>query len=344
MVRNYSIRVDVLRNGSTLKSLHPYGDPNISCSAEGEIKTSMAGTFLADDEVNWLTDELQPIQIIDGIEYPAGVFPAGTVSENTDENGVRTVTVEAYDRALYLKQKKTENVLHFDAGTNYVNAVERLLIETGITMYLATPTEEVLATDREDWDIGTPYLTIVNALLSEINYGSIWFNANGFAMIQPAKTPSAANIDHEYGTAQKVRIMKRGCVIESDTFDTPNVFIVVCDNPDLDAPLISTAVNENPMSALSTFKRGRRIVNVDYVDNIPNQSALDDYAQRLCLNSMLSSEIATISTANLPGHGVFDTVAIDHPDIDGIFQEIGWNLVLAPGQAMTHKLRRSVLI
>lgn len=344
MVRKYSVRVEVIRNGATLTELHSVSDPVVDCDSGSEIKTSMAGQFLDDPEVNWLTDELKPYQIINGIEYPVGVFPIGTYSKNTDENGLAIVKVEAYDRGLYLRQIKTETVLHFSAGTNYMQAVEQLLVESGISLYLATPTEEVLATDREDWDIGTPYLTIINTLLTELNYGQIWFNENGLAILQPAKTPSASNIDHQYSQRDKVKVLARPIGLETDSFDAPNVFVVICDNPDLDVPLVSTAVNDNPLSALSTFKRGRRIVNVSNLDNIASQEALDEYTQQLCAKSMLSSEIATISTANLPGHGVYDTVAIDHPDIDGIFQEIAWSLVLAPGQTMIHKLRRSILI
>lgn len=344
MIRNYSVRVDVIRNNAFLKTLHPISDPTIDCNSAAELKTSMSGMFRDEQDVNWLTDELKPYQIIDGAEYPVGVFPIGTYSKNTDENGVSSVNVEAYDRALYLLQIKTETVLHLSAGTNYMQAVEQLLVDGGISLYLATPTTEVLATDREDWAIGTPYLTIINTLLSEINYGQIWFNENGFAILQPAKTPSASNIDHQYSQRDKVKVLKRPTGVETDAFDAPNVFVVICDNPDLEAPLISTAVNDNPLSALSTFKRGRRIVQVSNLDNIASQSALDEYTRQLCSASMLSSEIATISTANLPGHGVYDTVAIDHPDIDGIFQEISWSLVLAPGQTMIHKLRRSILI
>lgn len=344
MIRNYSVRVDVIRNNAFFKTLRLISDPVIDSDSSAELKTSMSGIFRDELDVNWLTDELKPYQIIDGVEYPVGVFPIGTYSKNTDENGVSSVNVEAYDRALYLLQIKTETVLHLSAGTNYMQAVEQLLVDGGISLYLATPTTEVLATDREDWEIGTPYLTIINTLLSEINYGQIWFNENGFAILQPAKTPSSSNIDHQYSQRDKVKVLKRPTGVETDAFDAPNVFVVICDNPDLEAPLVSTAVNDSPISALSTFKRGRRIVSVSNLDNIASQAALDEYTQRLCAESMLSSEIATISTANLPGHGVYDTVAIDHPDIDGIFQEISWSLVLAPGQTMIHKLRRSILI
>ena len=344
MIRNYGVRVDVIRNGATVTALRLISDPNIDSDSTAELKTSMSGMFRDDPAVNWLTDELKPFQIINGIEYPVGVFPIGTYSKSTDENGVSCVTVEAYDRSLYLHQTKTETILHLSAGTNYMQAVEQLLVEAGIVLYLSTPTTEVLATDREDWDVGTSYLTIINALLAEINYGQIWFNADGFAILQPAKTPSASNIDHQYSKSDKVKVLRRQSAMETDAFDAPNVFVVICDNPDFDEPMIATAINDNPLSALSTIKRGRRIAQVTRVDNIASQAVLEEYTHQLCTASMLRSEVATISTSNLPGHGVYDTVAIDHPDIQGIFQEVSWHLILAPGQTMIHKLRRSVLI
>lgn len=344
MIRNYSVRVDVVRNGSTLTTLHHISDPLVDCNSESSIKTSMSGIFRNDANVNWLTDELMPYQIIDGEEYPVGVFPVGTVSFGHDENGLETVSVEAYDRCMILNQTKSERTIHFAAGKNYIAAVEELLTEAGIVLWISTPSTATMQTDREDWPIGTPYLDIVNGLLSEINYAQIWFDSRGFARLQPIKTPLASNIDHRYGENEKISLLRRPCTVETDIFDAPNVFVAVCSNPDLDAPMVATAVNDNPMSSLSTFRRGRRIVKTYKVDNIPSQSELQAYADTLKLNGMIASEVATISTANFPGHGVYDTVAVMHPDINGVFQEISWSLVLAPGQAMIHKLRRSIIV
>lgn len=343
MIRSYSIRVDVIRNGATLTTLHHISDPLVDCNSEAPIKTSMSGIFRNDAKVNWLTDELVPFQIIDGEEHPVGVFPVGTVSYGYDENGLETVTVEAYDRCMILNQTKAERIIHFPAGKNYLAAVEELLTEAGIALYMSTPSAATMQTDREDWPIGTPYLDIINTLLSEINYTQIWFDSRGYARLQPVKTPQASNIDHRYGEMEKIKLLRRPCTVETDIFDAPNVFIVVCSNPDLEAPMVATAVNDNPMSSLSIFRRGRRIVKTYKVDNVPSQAELDAYADTLKLNGMIASEVATISTANLPGHGVYDTIAITHPDIDGIFQEISWSLVLAPGQAMLHKIRRSII-
>ena len=343
MIRNYRVRVAVLRNGAEVTDLHPVSDPIIDCNSEAVIKMSMSGMFLANPDVNWLTDELQPIQIIDNTEYPVGVFPIGTVVESYDENGMAIVTVDAYDRGMILNQTKTLNILHLSAGTNYLHAIEQLLVDAGLSLYLATPTTATLSTDREDWPVGTPYLTIINALLSEINYGQIWFNSMGFAMLQPAKTPTADYIDHQYGI-EDIHVLERPCKVEKDIFDAPNVFVVICSNPDLDEPLVATAENNNPLSSLSVFKRGRKIVQVVKVDNIPDLETLQEYANQLVYASMLSAEQVSISTANLPNHRVYDTVALVHPDVFGLYQEIAWSLILAPGQSMRHYLRRSVLI
>ena len=344
MIRNYRVRVDAMRDNSFFKTLHIVNDPIIDCNADAELKASMSGVFLDDPDINWLTDELQPIQIIDEIEYPVGIFAIGTYSKSTDENGVASVSVEAYDRALYLRQMKTQSILHISAGTNYMQAIEQLLVEAGVILYLAEPTEEVLLTDREDWNIGTSYLKIINTLLSEINYGQIWFNKKGFAILRPKKIPSIHEIDHKYSQFDRVNVLHRPIAVETDSFDAPNLFVVICNNPDLEEPLVSRAENDNPFSSLSTFTRGRKIVQVINVDNIASQDALDEYTQKVCGMSMLRSEVVSISTCNLPGHEIYDTVAIDHPDVQGLFQEVGWRLVLAQGQTMEHKIRRSILI
>lgn len=344
MIRRYQTRVDVIRNGAVLTTLHPASSPVVDCKISGELKVSLSGSFYENPDVNWLTDELQPQQIIDGTEYPVGIFAVASVLDAYGKDGVKTITVEAYDRCLRLKQTKTETILHIPAGTNYISAVESLLVDAGVALWLSTPTVKVTATDREDWPIGTSYLEIINTLLAEINYGSIWFNTSGFAVLQPTKTPSASNIDHHYGELEDIRVLSRDCSREIDMFDAPNVFIAICENPDLGSPLIATAVNENPLSSLSVFRRGRRIAQTFKVDNIPDQEALDKYAQQLMLRSMLSEETVSITTANMPGHTVGNTIALTHPDVCGLFQEVSWHLVLAPGQLMQHTLRRSMIV
>ena len=342
MIQSYSVRVDVLRNGAKLTSISAVSPPSVDCRASAEICVSMAGVFAPSDIVNWLSDEIQPFQIIDGVEHSVGVFVPATYREDVDANGAPSVRIEAFDRSYRLKQAKLETRLHLAAGTPYIQAVMELLTAAGIALVIQTPSPLVLATDREDWPIGTAYITVINALLKEINYDPIFFDPSGTAVLRPAKTPSSSNVDHEY--SRDFKILDRQASRETDAFDAANVFVVICSNPDFEEPLVATSVNDNPGSALSTVSRGRRIVSVSNLDNIPDQQSLQDYADRLRMESMLSLETATIYTANEPGHAVRDTVALWHPELNGIYQEVAWSMVLEPGQKMLHPLQKEVLI
>lgn len=345
MNRTYSARVDVYRRGSRLTSiqfLHS-SPPEITASADAEIKTGLRGLFLPNDMADLFNDELRPVQIIDGVEHPCGVFHVSAYQDKITERG-RMMQIEAYDTCFLLKSTTVEGTLHFAAGTNYLSPVEALLVGAGISQHIIEPTAATLATDREDWKIGTDYLTIVNQLLSEINYDPIWFDAQGYAVIQPHSEPSAGNISHSYNGTDLKSVLSYNATASVDVYGKPNVFIAICQNPDLPAPLIATAENNSALSSLSILRRARRIAKTYTVDNIASQSALQDYVDRLRLDSMMSSETVAITTANMPGHGIGDTVAIVHPEISGLFRETGWKLTLAAGKLMSHTLQRRVFI
>lgn len=342
-MHSYGYRIDVLRDGAKVTELQAVNPPKITFNSSTIIKSGLSGEFKHSPELDPISDELKAWQIIDGVESPAGVFCIGTLIDQYADT-VHTVKIEAYDRAFLLQSTRTENIAHFSAGTNYIEAIKTLLAKAGISLYTATPTTSTLSTDREDWEMGTDYLTIINDLLKEINYENIWFDASGYAKLSPIKNPDASDIKRSYDSDTSVSLLSPSCQSELDIYDKANVFVVVCSNPDSDTPMTATAVNDNPLSSLSVLKRKRRIVQVLKVDNIADQAALEEYAQQLCNGSMLSSETVTIRTSPVEAPGLSDTVALYHPDITGIYQETAWSLTMQPGASMTHTLRRSVLI
>lgn len=344
MVRSNGYRVDVYRGGARLKSLKAASAPRVDADGEAAIKTSLSGSFLYDPDVDYLNDTLRPVILLDGVEYASGVYHIASRTDSRTETGAVLTQLECYDNCFILKSTCTEHILHFSAGTNYIAAVQQLLNEAGIVLCLTTPTTAVLSTAREDWDVGTDYLTIINQLLSEINYDELWFNSDGYAVLRPRKSLDAAEIDHSYSADDRLSLVRPTATSETDVFSQPNVFVVICSNPDLSAPMIATAVNDNPLSDLSTFRRGRRIAQVYKVDNIASQEDLQAYAQNLCNMSILQSEIVTVETAIHPGHGVNDIVALHHPLASGIYRETAWSMTLSPGQSMTHTLRRIIIV
>lgn len=341
-MRTIETRVNVLRNGAKLSSLLYDTPPHIAKENGSAIKSSLSGTFYPDEKINWLSDQLQPVVIIDGIEYPIGLYDPATVNKTRSESGAN-ISVEAYDYCWRVQSYRTDDLLHLSAGTNYLTAVKTLLAEAGIGLIIETPTTAALRNDREDWETGTDYLTIINKLLSEINYNELWFNSTGSAMLQPKAELSATTAARTYDKNNVKSLMLRDSSVNMDLFNAPNVFVCVCSNPDDNTPMKATEINNNPSSPLSVARRGRRIYQVERVDNVASLSALQDYARLRALEYAMLAEQITISTGIIPDCGLNETVAIIHEDVEGLCIETGWSMELTAGGTMQHNLKKAVL-
>lgn len=343
-MRTIDYRVDLLRSGVRFGHLRfdASAPPTIYCDASAEIKLSLRGSFLPDDAADLLTDELQPVCIVNGQEFPLGVFRAVTRRDVTDDAGTRW-ELEAYDRAVALQQRKTEARDSWPAGTSYDEIVLHYLQQAGIARVLLRPSGHVLQTSREDWDVGTSFLTIINDLLSEINYRALWFDLDGVAHAEPYAAPTADSIAHRYGLhGRAAKLISPEFAVELDVWSKPNVFIAVLSNPEL-PPLTATAVNDFPQSRLSVLRRGMRIPQVFKVANIAADE-LQAYADRLRDEGMQTGEYVSVSSPIYPDHGVADVVALELPELSGIFRETRWSISMRAGDVMSHELERMVIV
>lgn len=343
MVRTVIYRMDVMRNGVKHTMLKFSAAPRILMSAESRIKLSMSGTFTHNDAVDYINDELRPIMTIDSVDYPLGMYKIVSSDEEI-EGSARYDQIEAYDRGITLQWAKAESRPHYAAGTTYTSIISSLLADAGIARSIVTPSTLTIATDREDWDIGTDYLTIINTLCAEINYTDIWFDLNGIAHVEPYTAPKAENISHTYDATTASSVTRAGVTKSKDLYNTPNVFIVVCSNPDLAAPMTATAENNSYGSPLSIVSRGLRVPAIYTVDNIANQSALQEYANKLRDEATLTSETITFETATMPTHQVGDIIALNHPSASGIYKETEWEIRMKAGSYMQHTMKKVIVV
>lgn len=343
-MRTIDFRYIIVHNGADRGELKAIADnpPRLMMDDNAEIKTSLSGTFAPSDDIDLLMDEIRPELILDGVAYPLGVFAPATVSEQRSETSL-ALSIEAYDRCWRVRDNFTESILSLASGTNYLTAVKQLLTAAGIATVIETPTTATLTEIREDWDIGTSYLTIINDLLSEINYKQLYFNSQGAAVLEPVVIPSAENIQHTFDSNNVLSLMLPENERSTDVYSAPNVFLCICSNPDKDGSLTAIAVNDNPQSPLSVARRGRRIMHVENVNNIASQSELNDYANRLRNESMFTGEVITVSTALFPNFGVDDVVALVIPEVTAICKERHYEMELQVGGTMKHTLERVVL-
>ena len=367
-LRQVSFRYNLLRAGAFYARLRAVEDtaPHVRMQDDAQIKMSFSGTFspVAADvdgrpmEINWLTDEIQPVMIVNGLPYPLGVFIPTTQSVSAET--VSRVSIQAYDRCQRVLDTNSALPVYWPRGTLYLDAVEQLLSAAGITTVFTTPNEAAFAEPREDWPAGTPYLTIVNDLLAEINYKTLFFDANGAAVLEPASIPEASQIRHTLDDADPETLVVLPITRTNDVFSAPNKFIVFCANPDKSENMIAVAVNDNPQSPISTVRRGREIVRVSTVDNIASQAELQAYAERLRNDSLLTGETVSVSTGLIPGWEVGDAVAlhqrprawIEHtkrgkrlvtdPGFNAIGVSRSYDMELRPGGKMRHTIERVV--
>lgn len=346
MVRTVGFKYVILRNGANYGILPAPVDSThqIHMDTEAEIKTSLIGDFFEPEkDVDFMTDKIQPVMILDGKEYPLGIFLPVHVSMD-DSDYVKKIHIEAYDQCWYVKaQKVSVHPPFFPAGTNYINAISSLLSTCNIALIYAVSTSEVMTEDRADWGVGTSYLTIVNELLKEINYNDLWFDNAGIAQLTPFEAPDAKFIDHTLSDKDIKSLMIHGMSSTMDIYEIPNEIVVTCSNPDKEGGMIALAENTNPQSPLSIARRGMRITKVININNIASQEALQSYANRLMTETMSAEEEIMIDTLLLPGFGVGDTIGFKYGDLMAICKETAWTMELKVGGHMTHVLNRRVL-
>jgi len=307
-------------------------------------------TFQQWDDLDLTWDELD-----DGIlfeeereptwaEFPLGVFVLST-PQRSSENGSNTWDVEAYDHTIILEEDCIVAPLFIPKDTPYLEAIGTILIGAGITNVFMRDTVTTVLPSNRTFEIGTSKRSIINKLLSEINFDSIYCDADGNFIISAYTEPSASVVTGVYRD-DYLSIIERDTQSEVDYYKTPNVFIAVCDNPDMEESYVSVWINDNPASMFSTIQRGRNITSDIYQpDAISSQAALDAYIKRYAIEVTNNRyEHLTFNTALNPLHERAEVLEIRHPDISGIFIESNWTLPLRYDGRMKHEARRLVVM
>lgn len=351
MKRKLEFRFELLRGGAyyALLKADMGKPPTINMDDAGALKMSMSGTFAPyavdvdgnRQEIDWLSDEIRPVLVIDGVDYPLGVYLIAK-AEETKKLNTRLVNIQAFDRGLRVRDTKAENLLYWPSGTLYLDAVEQLLVVAGINTVFKVDNAAVFSEDREDWPLGVSYLDVINDLLEEINYKALWFNESGAAVLEPVVVPESASAQNAFDFTNPETLVLTESSKTSDIYERANVFLVYCANPDKTDNMISTAVNDNPQSPLSIQRRGRRIVQVEEVNNIASQSELDKYAAWQRDKSLMTGEIVKLATGLRPGFGVAQAVSITDSDGVSIGIEHAFTMSLEIGGKMSHAVERII--
>ena len=229
------------------------------------------------------------------------------------------------------------------AGTNYVSAIKTVLGSTDITKINIENSTLTLPVAR-DWEPGTTKLALVNDLLSSLNYIPLYVDEQGFYTSRKYVSPLYRAVDYTYAD-DEFSVMFNGLKYGLDIFNTPNKFVRYTSNPDGDS-LRSEYINDNPLSQLSTVRRGRTIPDILKVNDIADQDTLDDLTAKVAFEASQKYGKVKVSTATMPMHSHDDLICINNSKLGiyGNFVEINWSMPNETGAKMTHVLRKVVTI
>lgn len=318
---------------------------SIDCVADAVIKKS--GSFLISEsqykDIDYLNDRIKPYMIIDDKEYPLGTFLISGKNRQK-KNGVIYRALEAFDISQILLEDKVTDRFYVAKGTSYYTIIKQLIESANIFDTQIEYTDLKVQRDRE-FELGTPKIDILNALLEEINYTNIYVNEIGYVSAKPYILPSLRDIQHEYVIGKNATIKKDSLKEEIDTFNKPNVFVAVLSNSEQEA-LTAKYINDNPASPLSTVARNRNIVEVINVSDIANGDVLQGYVKRIAYEKSTIYSKVEFDTLNEPGHSYGDCIYLKDPvfNIGHKYIETSWSMDLKAGATMRHQVKRIVII
>ncbi len=342
MNKTPTFRFDIVENGVCIGQAFALNKPSVKCDSDAEVKLSLSGEFVLNiQNPNWLKARIKPYLIIGGKESSLGEYLISQADDCTDKKGVKFWQIKGMDLGRIPQRSRTEKRVLFQAGQRYTDIVQSILLELGISRIIAIQSDATLKNDRTDWEIGTSWIKIINSLLAEINYQSLWFDTEGNARIQPHRQVDGTVIDHRYESGELSQI-KPQVDISSDIYKAYNVFTAMVSSPEYEEPMIAVSVNDIPTSRISTVNIGRVQAPIEKLDDIANQEELQKYVDNLRFQSMCSTETISFRTA-LNQHQVRDIVSIHHPQASGIYQETQWKMTLSFDGEMTHTAQRVVI-
>lgn len=276
------------------------------------------------------------------LSYPLGIFIMTSPKRSSRENVV-SWDVDCYDKSIILKEDKLTDRYYIPAGTKYISAIKSVLLAAGIDKYIIESSNLVVGVDLE-FEVGTSRLDVVNDLLYAINFNPLHFDCKGFAVSERYIEPMEREAEFDYMTDDKSLVLPNASQL-TDFYNVPNVVVRYLDNPDTLA-LRSIYVNSNPDSLVSTVRRGRKIVDVESVDDIADQDTLDAYTKRVAIEKSQAYDSVRVDTALMPMHGYRNCLFLRHDELEirTKYIEYGWSMDLAVGGRMSHNLKRVMYV
>lgn len=270
-------------------------------------------------------------------EKSVGIFVIVASPEKYNDKN-NTVQFELYDETYIVDHSYLIERLFISKGSKYSEIITQLLVSVGLSNIICDLSDSTFTTDRE-FAFGENVLDIINTLLCEINFNSMYVDENGYVILESIKLKKIPKHRYRDGVDS---IITGDLTTDFDIYEIPNIFIGEVSNPDF--PLIKyKKINDDKMSKLSTISRKYNLVKTYKLDNIPNYDELKKFIDNEYLNSLYTNKSVTLNTDIENNHGYEDMVELNTKGILGLFKEVQWEIEIGSSN-MKHTIERSLFI
>ena len=332
------------QNDKTIGSVHAK-TCTISNNYEARIQRVASMEITEAKDIDFVYDRVRPYMQVEAgdkkLIYPLGIFLMSSPSRKAQDGGI-TRMIDCYDKTQILNDDKFDSRYIVNAGVTYTAAVASIVASAGITK-TNIPQSALETQNPIEFPMGTSKLDACNELLTAINYVPLYADSLGYIKTSPYILPEGRAIDVFFST-DKDSITCPGAEEEMDIFSAPNKIVRYLEHAERGL-LISSVQNDDPTSKLSTVSRGRVIVDIAAVKDVPDQATLDAMVQKIMAEKKVYQKVV-INTLNLPNHENGDCVYINNSEINvsGKYIETAWNMDLSSGGTMQHLCRKAVSI
>lgn len=265
--------IEVDSQGNEISAVEGITGGNISRNALSELKYDGKLSYSFEINKGWLDKNIRVYLVRKPKVRPSytirenlGTFMTTTPGYSLNSDGSVGFEITMYSNLLRLKRRRTTVDYTIGKGANCVDTAKRMCETVGLKV-VYEPSSVTLAGDNT-WDKDTTWLSIVNDLLTQANYGSVDVDMYGNALLLPYKNPESQNPVWTFYDGEKgVYMPDINC--EWDVFDTPNRITVFSSDNDQFRKV--TVSNDDPEDPYSTVNRGviDKVYDLDHLEEEP---------------------------------------------------------------------------
>lgn len=282
-------------------------------------------------------DAVRIYYVLNDEESCLGTFFISTPTSTYDDNS-QSIECTGYSTLWRISNHAPSTKYYVALGTNCVAEIKRILTQLGYAFSI--PDYAGTTSTNREWDIGTPYLDIINDLLDVVNYTSLYVDVMGVYIAEPYILPQDRIVDIELNEKDIDNILEPLQVNELDIFNVPNKFIRYCAS---DPSIALQAVYENTDGVTGTYNTW---VNTDVkeVKDVADYDTLYQLCKRDCADaiSIYNKVQINIDIQMLPTY--MPTVQLKHYKAQGKYTCTSFTISLEVGGIQQMNLRKSVIL